>query len=367
MTEPAPLQQIDRTYVKVGKRKLSYFSGCDYYRLASHPRVLKALRKGLKKYGLNVASSRVTTGNHVLYQQLERALASFFHTEMALLVPNGYLTNLIVAQTLSRNFSHALLDEKSHTSLCDAARLLDCPVMRFKHCDPQDLKHTAARCGPGAKVMVLTDGMFSHDGSTAPLAAYLRVLPADAVILVDDAHGAGVLGKSGRGSVEHAGVDSGRIIQNITLSKAFGVFGGAVMGSHALRQQIFERSHLFIGSTPLPLPLAAAALESVSLFRTDKRLKQRLIRNTHYVKTALLKRGFPISDAPGPILPLLANSETEALRVKRALLAAGIFPPFVRYPNGPKNGYFRFVLSSEHTRNQLDALIAVLSKNCSLP
>src|SRR4029077_10374100 len=124
-------------------------------------------------------------------------------------------TNLVVAQALAGNFSHALIDERSHPSLSDAARFLDCPILQFRHADVEAMAHAVSRCGPGTKLILLTDGVFSHDGSAAPLKEYLKKLPSDAVILVDDAHGAGVLGKKGRGAVEHVGIGRGRIIQTI--------------------------------------------------------------------------------------------------------------------------------------------------------
>ncbi len=252
MTEPEPLQPIDRTYVRFRKRKLSCFSGCDYFRLTSHPRVLAALQAGVKKFGLNVAASRLTTGNHALYRELETELSDFFAAESALLVSTGYSANLVVAQALQGSFSHALLDYDAHPSVADAARLLDCPVLRFKSRDATALAVAVQRCGPGAKLLVLTDGMFSHDGSAAPLAQYLEVLPKDALILVDDAHGAGVLGRTGKGTLEHAGVSRRRIIQTMTLSKAFGAYGGAILGTARLRQRILDRSRMFVGSTPCP-------------------------------------------------------------------------------------------------------------------
>src|SRR5690242_20367241 len=135
MTEPEPLQQIDRTYVRFRGRKLSYFSGCDYFRLSSHPKVLSALKSGLKNHGLNVAASRLTSGNHVLYAELEKALTGFFGAETAVVVSTGYVTNLVAAQALAGNFSHGLIDEATHPSLTDAARFLDCPLLRFKHRD----------------------------------------------------------------------------------------------------------------------------------------------------------------------------------------------------------------------------------------
>src|SRR5215471_8916327 len=162
MTEPEPLQQLDRTFVRFRNRRLSYFSGCDYFRLASHPRVLEALAKGVRKYGLNVAASRLTTGNHLLYQELEERVAEFFAAPQALLTTNGYLANLIVAQALAGSFSHVLLDERAHASMQDAATLLECPVLRFKHRDPQDFARAVERCGVEARLIALTDGMFSH-------------------------------------------------------------------------------------------------------------------------------------------------------------------------------------------------------------
>jgi len=360
MTEPEPLQQVYRTYVRFRQRKLSYFSGCDYFRLASDARVLAALRAGVIKYGLNVAASRLTTGNHILYRELETELAAFFAAESALLVASGYMTNLVVAQALAGTFSHALVDERSHPALADAALLLDCPVLQFKSRDAQALARAVQRCGLGSKLLVLTDGMFSRDGSAAPLGEYLEVLPRDAVILVDDAHGAGVLGRTGKGTLEHTGVSRRRIIQTVTLSKAFGAYGGAILGAARVRQRILDRSRMFAGSTPLPLPVANAALAGVRVLRKDRTMRRRLVENAAYVKAGLRRAGLAPADTPGPIVPLFPQRPSEVVRLQRALLAAGIYPPFVRYPGGPASGYFRFVISSEHSRRQLDGLLRVL-------
>lgn len=362
MTEPEPLQQVDRTFVRFRQRKLSYYSGCDYFRLASHPRVIAALQAGVKKYGLNVAASRLTTGNHVLYRELEAELAGFFGAERALLVSTGYSTNLIAAQALAGNFSHALIDDRAHTSLLDAARLLDCPVLCFKSRDAAALAQVVRRCGPASKLLVLSDGMFSGDGSAAPLAEYLDLLPGDALLLVDDAHGAGVLGPTGKGAVEHAGVSRRRIVQTVTLSKALGAYGGAILCTEAFRQRILDKSRMFIGSTPLPLPLANAALAALRILRANRKARQRLHANAAHVKTALRQAGLPLPEKPGPIIPLLPQRPGEAARLSRALFAAGIFPPLIKYPGGPPNGYFRFVISSEHSSAQLDGLIRVLRR-----
>ena len=292
--------------------------------------------------------------------ELEKRLADFFEAEDALLVASGYMTNLVVAQALAGNFSHALIDERSHPSLADAARFLDCPVLQFKHRAPADLAHAVRRCGPQSKVIVLTDGMFSRDGSAAPLDEYLKLLPKDALILVDDAHGAGVLGQTGKGAVEQAGVSRRRIVQTVTLSKAFGAFGGAILGTSALRQRILDHSRLFLGSTPLPLPLANAALQGVKILKTAGRLRKRLSHNAIYMRRGLRAAGFALADTPGPILALPPGPARANARLKRELLAAGIYPPFIKYAGGPASGYFRFVISSEHSRAQLDGLLEVL-------
>ncbi len=361
MREAEPLQQVERTYIRWRGRKLSYFGGCDYFRLASHPSVHKAIREGLHCYGLNVAASRLTTGNHQLYQELEKRIAQFFAAESALLVSTGYVSDLVVAQSLAGQFSHALLDERAHIALRDATQLLECPVLNFKHQDVADFELTLHRCGRGARPIVLTDGMFSHDGSVAPLRTYLKLLPRDGLLLVDDAHGGGTVGKTGKGAIEVAGVSRARVVQNVTLSKAFGVYGGAILCSRSLRAKFLARSRLFVGSTPLPLPLAAGALRALEIVQRDKSLRRQLNDNAIYVKQTLRIAGVLVPETPGPIVSWHPRNAREAASFQKRLLAAGILPPLTRYPGGPPNGYFRFVISSEHTRPQLDRLVEVLT------
>ncbi len=365
MIEPEPLQQVNRTFVRSEGKKLLYFSGCDYFRLASHPRVVAAVGKGAKRFGVNVAASRLTTGNHRLYAELEQELARFLGAETAVLVSTGYMTNLVVCQALQGRFTQALIDERSHPALSDAARFLGCPAKPFAHREPGQAARLAQRSGAGSRLLLMTDGMFSHDGSAAPLTEYFKVLPKNAVVLVDDAHGAGVLGLTGRGTAEHEGIGRERLIQTVTLSKAFGAYGGAILGTNELRQRIFAHSHLFIGSTPLPLPLAYTALQALKVYRTSKGLLPRLRQNAVYVKKALRAAGFPIPEHPGPIVALHPRTMWAAERLRLALLQAEIFPPFIRYVNGPAKGYCRFVISSEHQRAQLDKLLTVIVRHAS--
>lgn len=362
-TSGEPLQQVDRTFVLQHGRKLSYFGGCDYFRISSHPAVLAAVHDGLKEFGLNVAASRKTTGNHPLYEKLEAALAAFFGVEAAVLVSNGYMANLVVAQVLAGKFTHALIDERAHISLKDSWRMLETKSIlnAFHHRDAESAASAARRLGKSAKIILLTDGLFSHSGQVAPLDDYLRLLPKNTTVLVDDAHGVGTIGRSGRGTVEFLGIRSPRILQTVTLSKAFGAYGGAVLGSRKLCEQVTALSRIFTGNTPLPLPLANAALTAIQIVRSDTRMRRRLLFNTRYVKAALRNACFPVPDGPGPIVPIEPRGTRAAESLKRRLLAHDIHPPFIHYPGGPVSGYFRFVISSEHSAEQLDALTECLA------
>jgi 8-amino-7-oxononanoate synthase len=359
MTEPEPLQLLNRTEVRQGRRQLAFFSGCDYFRLTRHPAVLKAVRSGMKQFGLSVSASRSTTGNHALYGELESALGAFFEAKDALVVSTGYSAPTVVAQALAGNFSHALIDESAHAALQDAVLHLDCPILRFKHRDPEALGAAVKRCGPGARLVVLTDGLFAYDGTVAPLRRYLKLLPADGIIVVDDAHGAGVLGRTGKGSLEVENVNRRRVIQCISLSKAFGAYGGAVLGDRRLRARMV-RSRMFIGSTAIPLPLASAALTAIQILRRTPAMFARLNHNATQVKEASRDAGFSLPETPSPIVPIVLPNEAAIESLKQNLLAAGILPPFLRYPGSPPQGYFRFVISSEHSPAQLRALVKVL-------
>lgn len=359
----APLQQVDRTCVLQGRRKLIYFGGCDYFRLASHPEVLRALHEGAEQYGLNVAASRKTTGNHVLFERLETELSKFFGVERAALLSNGYATNLAFTQSSAGEFTHALLDERAHGSLRDAALVLGCPVREFRHRDVKDFVRVLKRVNPRARPLVMTDGMFSHDGSLAPLKEYLAALPRNGRVLVDDTHGAGTLGRRGRGTPEVCGVRDARLVQTMTLSKAFGVYGGAVLGSARVIEAIQERSRLFSGNTPPPLPLVNAALASVRILKTDRSLRARLVAKVASVKAMLIRNGCssPMLESPAPIIAVVPRNSRHAAQLKRALLRAGVFPSFISYAGGTP--YFRFAVSSEHTAAQLAALVQTLIKN----
>jgi 7-keto-8-aminopelargonate synthetase-like enzyme len=363
MKEPGSLQQVDKTSVLFEGRKYAYFAGCDYHRLSCHPEIIRAVQTGLKKYGLNVAASRITTGNHALYGELESALAEFFHAPAALLVSNGYATNSVVVQALRGEFTHVLLDAKAHVSLRDASQVFGCPVFEFKNRDVAQVCELIKKCGKSAKIILLTDGVYTYEGECAPLKEYLTALGARGMILLDDAHSAGVMGKTGRGTIEFEGVPRQRIIQTITLSKAFGAYGGAILCSRQLRERMIAKSSIFAGSTPLPLPLACAGLQGLGLLERDGSFLARLRQNSDYLKRGLREAGFPTSLTSVPVAAITPKGAAHAAALRKALLAEKVFPSFIIYPGGPPGGYLRMVISSAHTKKQLDALLRAVKRS----
>jgi len=331
-----PLEMLDATHVRWRGRTCVYFGGCDYLRLSIHPRV----RRVMERIPVNVAASRTTTGNHPIYGEVELAIAKYFQAPTATLCSNGYLTSIAVAQALRGEVDTVLIDERAHGCLRDAARLLGCRIREFRHRDADDLKR---KLGKG-RLLLMTDGVFAANGAIAPLKDYLRVLPRSAKLLVDDAHAAGVLGECGRGTWERLGISRDRLIQTVTFSKAFGVYGGAILGSKSMRSRLVKSGAL-VGNTPLPPMLAAGIRESLKLAISARR--RRLFRNA-----SRLRKGLEF--------PVLAFESDSPRRLSERLVRAGIHPPFIRYPGGAAKGFFRFAVSSEHKAEQLRDLVAVL-------
>lgn len=343
-----PLEQAGRTEIAWRGRKLAYFAGCDYLRLSTCPAVLRAVRSTLSGAGLNVSASRRTTGNHRLYEELEAEIARFFGAGRACLVSNGYLANIVAAQGLQGQFDRVYLHEHAHASLKDAARILGCPVLPL------------ARLQEGnARTAVLTDGMFAHNGEFAPIAEYRRIAGPAAWLWVDDSHAAGAIGPGGRGALELAGVSRRHTIQTITLSKAFGVYGGAVLSDRRTTKAIVERSPAVAGSTPLPLPLAAGALASLRWLSAHPERRAQLARNIEmFWREAKLQ-------PPEELSPIVSFATAAGLRA--SLLRHGIYPAHIRYPGGPPEGYYRFAISSAHTARQIRALARSIMESRAAP
>ncbi|MGA4644914.1 aminotransferase class I/II-fold pyridoxal phosphate-dependent enzyme [Limisphaera sp. 4302-co] len=355
MKEGMPLERVDPVHVRRNGRLWLDFGGCDYLRLAHSPALRQALVRAIQTHGWNVAASRLTTGNHPLYERAERKLARFFGAEAALLMPTGYTAPLAVAQALAGMFTLALVDEEAHVCLQDAAVFLGCPVRVFPHRDVDAVARWVRRLGPGARLILITDGLFGWNGAVAPLAEYRRVLPRNSWLLVDDAHAAGLLGRRGRGSVEEAGISRERLVQTLTLSKALGLYGGVVLCSREIRRRVVERSGCFGGGTPLSPALAAAVETALVELRRALPGRRRVLQEAARLRARLRAAGWEVLETPAPIVALFPADRREARRVIRALESEGIHPPWTEYP-GRSAGYFRFMLAPAHTAEHLERL-----------
>jgi 7-keto-8-aminopelargonate synthetase-like enzyme len=315
----------------------------------------------LARYGLNVASSRTVTGNHPVYQELEEEAARYFGFPCATLSSQGFGAAVVAAQGLAGWTTHALVDERAHGCMKDGAALLGAKVIEFSHGSPESLKRAVRSCGRRAKISVWTDGLAAHEGTVPPLQEYLGLMPEDSFLVVDDAHGTATVGAHGRGVVELLKLQDPRIVLTITFSKALGCYGGAVLGSKELRARIAMQSRIYSSSTPLPLPLVAANLKSLEVAtRIGERLRSKLRRNASLVKQAFAATRPEWLKRPGPMFALAPKLVSSQQRLQRMLVEAGIFPTFIRYSSGPADRFFRFSISTVHSRAQLLLLRDVL-------
>lgn len=365
MTLGPELQSVDRHYVQFEGRKLLYLAGIDYHRMSNHPAVLKAAADAVETFGLNATGSRTTTGNHPLYAQLERCIAEFFDTEGAVVCPSGYLSNTMVLQAVGNEYDAFFVDEKAHSSVVDAVNQCGKGVYRFEHLEAQNLEDQIKKHLPaGAKPLVLTDGVFPARGEMPPLAQYADIVERyDGKILVDDAHAMAVIGPTGKGTWEYAGLDRERLYQTGTLSKGFGIGGGIVPGDNDLIEKIHARSLAFVGSTGLALPLTAAAIESVNVLSANRNIIADLKKRTLALKKRFKDIGLDMPQTPAPILSVTHNDTEKNQRLSDLLLDNGIYPPFIHYPGGPSEGHFRFILTSTTTKKQEALLFDVIQSS----
>lgn len=350
-----PFTSASATTVTIGGRSLVSFAGCNYLGLAQHPAVLGAAAGAIGRFGLSTSASRRTTGHTELHAALERAITDLLGVDDALLLPDGYTANLAALQGLeAKGVRHALIDERAHRSLFDAARMAGQEVRLYAHADAGSAAAQAGSLAAGSCV-ILTDGVFTTDGRLAPLVALSAI---KATLLVDDCHGFGVVGPRGAGTPALLGLSPGRnLVITSTLAKGIGCAGGFVAGSGEFVQTARERASAFICTTPASPPLVAAALESVRITRTDEDLRRRLLANIAAVRAILREQGLP---AHAEDTPIFAFAPAELDRVEAALKAAGVFVPLMDYPQGPAPRFFRLSVSACHTAGDLAALEGAL-------
>jgi len=355
------LRFVDATHVRVGRRTLLYFAGCGYLGLAFHPQVRRAMAGAALAGPLQAGASRATTGDQADYRHFEKRLARFFQVEDAVFVTTGYLAPIIACQALRPQVTAILLDDHAHACVADGARLTGHPILRFRHGDIRDLAVRLKSLPRGSRPLIACDGTQGTRGGFTPLAPYLEKLPATGWLLVDDAHGAGTTGPGGRGICALLKLRDARIVQTISLAKAFGVSGGAILATAERIAEVKTQGPGWIGSTAPLLPVMAALECVLTLISREPQRVRRLQHNARMLHDLLPRRPEIQSDPRTPVVGVFPRSPNEVEAIRRALLAIGIHPPFIRYLSGPVDGFYRFAVLADHTPAQITQLAAALS------
>jgi len=351
-----------RAEVELDGRPVLVFSSNNYLDLAAHPKVMEAAINAIRRYGVGATASRLMSGSLPPHRDLEARLAAFKGAEAALVFSTGYQANLGLIQTIAEDASAIYADRLCHASLIDACRLSKRPLRIFRHRDVSQLRRLLERKGAGAS-LILTDGVFSMDGDLAPLPSLLDVAASSrAHLVVDDAHGTGVMGRGGRGTVEHFGLTSAALIQMGTLSKALGASGGFVTGPRDMIEYLVNRARSFIYTTALPPAMAAAASAALDIVEAEPERRATLWRLRERLSQGLKTVGCETLDSESPILPILVGDAGGALDLSGHLLAHGIYAPAIRPPTVPaSSSRIRISVTAGHTPAHIDRLLDALA------
>ena len=332
----------------------------NYLGLSTHPKVIAAAVEATRTFGTGASGSRLISGNSELYTTLEANLAEAKGTEAALVFSSGYAANTSVIPVLAGEGDLILSDALNHASIIDGCRLSRATKKVYQHCDVEHLKTLLSESPAFRRRLIVTDGVFSMDGDIAPLSDICD-LAADheSMVLVDDAHGFGVLGKNGGGTVAHFGLQGKGVIQMGTLSKAVGALGGYIAGSRALIELLINRARDFIFTTGLPPTTLAAANTALDLIRSTPNLRERLFSHAKCLKTALIDLGYTLLPSETQILPVVVGSPQRATRVAESLLAERVFAPAIRPPAVPSGtSRLRLTVMATHTETEIQQAIA---------
>jgi len=354
----------DATLVRIDGRVLRNFCSNDYLGLSQHPALIRAATDCMGRFGFGAGAAHLVTGHSYEHHALEEELAAFTGRERALLFSSGYLANLGVISALADRHDWILADRANHASLLDGARLSGAQLKRYAHGDAAAAERALAAQARSAPLIV-TDGVFSMDGDIAPLAA-LAALAArhGGALMVDDAHGLGVIGAGGGGALEQAGLDAQAVPLLVgTLGKAFGSFGAFVAGSSALIELLIQRARTYIYTTALPPALAAATRAALRLARNESWRRERVDTLVRRFRAAAATLGLPLLPSSTPIQPLIVGDAAGALALSEALLQAGFCVAAIRPPTVPAgSSRLRITLSAAHREQDVDALAQTLAR-----
>jgi len=345
-----------------GREYLSFCSN-DYLGLASHPALIEAAQSAAARYGVGAGASHLVSGHSVLHHALESELAAFTGLPSALLFSTGYMANLGIVTALAGRDDEIFADKLNHASLNDAVLLSRAKFTRYPHLDLVVLEKRLAASRAKRK-LVVTDAVFSMDGDMAPVPELLALCERhDALLVLDDAHGFGVLGRTGRGVLEHFGIASERIVYMATLGKAAGVFGAFVAGSAELTDYLVQRARTYIYTTATPPLLSSALSTSLRLIEAETWRRERLRELIAGLSQSLKLRRWRLMDSATPIQPVVIGANQETLAVSEALRQRGIWAPAIRPPTVPKGeARLRISLSAAHTVEDVARLAQVLNE-----
>jgi glycine C-acetyltransferase len=338
-----------------GRPNVVNLASNNYLGLADHPVVKEAAIRAVERWGAGAGAVRPIIGTMSVHLELERRLAAFKHVEAALVFQSGFTANAGVIPTVTDAEDAILTDELNHASIIDGVRLSKATRGIYRHCDMDSLEEALKAAQGARKRLVITDGVFSMDGDIAPLPDIVALAERyDAAVMVDDAHGSGVLG-GGRGTAFHFGVHDRIDIQLGTLSKAVGVMGGYIAGSGALIDWLIQRARPFLFSTAQPPCVAAAVIAALDLIESDSGFTERLWDNTRYWKDGLRRMGFDTGVSETPITPVMVGDEGKALQLQRALLEENVLALAIVFPTVARGkARIRTMPSAMHTRDDLD-------------
>jgi glycine C-acetyltransferase len=350
----------------VDGRPVISLSSNNYLGLATHPRLIEAALQAVRELGAGSGAVRTIAGTMELHEELERRLAAFKQVDAVLTFQSGFTANSGVIPTITSDQDLIVSDELNHASIIDGVRLSKASRAVFPHKQVEGLESVLreARDGGGPKgpyrhILVITDGVFSMDGDIAPLPDICAVAERyGAAVMVDDAHASGVLGRNGRGTIDHFGLHGRVDIQVGTLSKAVGVLGGYVAGPGHLRDYLIQRSRPFLFSTSHPPAVVAACLAAIDVLEQEPERIDRLWDSTRFFKAGLEGLGFDTGISETPITPVIVGSSEAAGRMSQRLFEQGVFAQAVVYPTVPLDkARIRTIVTSEHSRDELQACL----------
>ena len=359
-----PLESGTGPVVRIAGRDVLLFASNDYLGLARHPDVVAAAVHATQSYGAGAGAARLVSGSLPPHHQLEEALAQFKGTESCITFGSGYLANIGAIPALIGRGGVIFADRLCHASLIDGCRLSGADVRIYEHGDVEHLEGLLAKRRTGRRTLIVTDGVFSMDGDLAPLPELgTLALSYEADLYVDDAHGTGVMGAHGRGTIEHYGMETRIPLHMGTLGKALGSSGAFIVGPDQSIQYLLHRCRSFMfGTAPTP-GSAAAAVAALKIVEREPERRRRLWDNRERLFRGLCRLGFTLAPTVSPIMPILIGRAETALRFAEQLLANDIFAPAVRPPTVPaETSRIRVTVTSEHTKAQVDHALAAFEQ-----